>query len=145
MAAIYWLILVVVLLLLEIATLGLTTIWFAGGALVAFILSMLNVSALIQWIVFCTASLILLCATRPWAMRYFNSQRKVKTNVDSLIGKTAVITSEVCNLEGRGEAFVNGLTWMARTVDDSVTLEENTHVVILAVEGVKLIVEKKEE
>ena len=145
MAAMYWLILLIVLLALEIATLGLTTIWFAGGALVAFILSMLGVPAVVQWAAFCVVSLLLLFCTRPWAVRYFNDQKKEKTNVDSLMGKTAVVTSEIRNLEGKGEVFVNGLTWTARTEEDSAVVAENTHVEILAVEGVKLIVKVKED
>ena len=143
MDAIYWLILFIVLLVIEIITLGLTTIWFAGGALTAFVLSMLEVSPVLQWAVFCAASLILLFATRPWAVRYFNNQKKEKTNVDSLIGKTAVVTSEIRNLEGKGEGFVNGLTWTARTEEDSLVIKENTHVMVTAVQGVKLIVEVK--
>lgn len=144
MNAIYWLILFIILLVIEIITLGLTTIWFAGGALVAFALSLLEVSPVIQWAVFCVVSLVLLFATRPWAVRYFNNQRKEKTNVDSLIGRTAVVTSEIRNLEGRGEVFVNGLTWTARSSEDSVTIPEDTHVTVAAVQGVKLIVETKE-
>ena len=143
MNAIYWLILFIVLLVIEIITLGLTTIWFAGGALTAFVLSMLEVPPTVQWAVFCAVSLILLFATRPWAVRYFNSQKKEKTNVDSLIGRTAVVTSEIRNLEGKGEVFVNGLTWTARTEEDSLVIKENTHVTITAVQGVKLIVEVK--
>lgn len=143
MNAIYWLILFIVLLVIEIITLGLTTIWFAGGALTAFVLSMLEVPPTVQWAVFCAVSLILLFATRPWAVRYFNSQKKEKTNVDSLIGRTAVVTSEIRNLEGKGEVFVNGLTWTARTEEDSLVIKENTHVTVTAVQGVKLIVEVK--
>lgn len=143
MNAIYWLILFIVLLVIEIITLGLTTIWFAGGALTAFVLSMLEVSPAVQWAVFCAVSLILLFATRPWAVRYFNSQKKEKTNVDSLIGRTAVVTSEIRNLEGKGEVFVNGLTWTARAGEDSLVIKEDTHVTITAVQGVKLIVEVK--
>lgn len=143
MNAIYWLILFIVLLVIEIITLGLTTIWFAGGALTAFVLSMLEVPPTVQWAVFCAVSLILLFATRPWAVRYFNSQKKEKTNVDSLIGRTAVVTSEIRNLEGKGEVFVNGLTWTARTEEDSLVIKENTHVMVTAVQGVKLIVEVK--
>lgn len=141
----YWLILFIVLLVIEIITLGLTTIWFAGGALVAFILAMLKVPAGIQWAAFCVVSLILLFGTRPWAVRYFNSQKREKTNVDSLIGKTAVVISEIQNLEGKGEVFVNGLTWTARAAEDSVRIAADTHVVVKAVEGVKLIVEEKKE
>lgn len=145
MNALYWLILIVLLVIIEIATLGLTTIWFVVGALAAFILSMLGITPVVQWIVFCVISLILLFATRPWALRYFNSQQKEKTNVDSLIGKTAVVTADICNLEGRGEVFVGGLTWAARTGDDSQSIAKDTHVEIVAVEGVKLIVKKEED
>ena len=144
MNAIYWLILFIVLLVIEIITLGLTTIWFAGGALIAFVLAMLDVSPVLQWAVFCVVSLILLFATRPWAVRYFNNQKKEKTNVDSLIGKTAVVTSEIRNLEGKGEVFVNGLTWTARSEEDSLIIQEDTHVTVAAVQGVKLIVRLKD-
>ena len=145
MDAIYWLILFIVLLVVEIITLGLTTIWFAGGALTAFVLSLLGVSDVLQWAVFCVVSLILLFATRPWAVRYFNNQKKEKTNVDSLMGKTAVVTSEIRNLEGKGEVFVNGENWTARTKEDSVVIEKDTKVTVTAVQGVKLIVEVKKE
>ena len=144
MNAIYWLILFIALLVIEIITLGLTTIWFAGGALIAFVLAMLDVSPVLQWAVFCVVSLILLFATRPWAVRYFNNQKKEKTNVDSLIGKTAVVTSEIRNLEGKGEVFVNGLTWTARAEEDSLIIQEDTHVTVAAVQGVKLIVRLKD-
>ena len=145
MNAMYWLILLIVLVVIEIITLGLTTIWFAGGALVTFILAMLDVSPVIQWAVFCAVSLVLLFGTRPWALRFFNSQKQEKTNVDSLLGKTAVVTAEIHNLEGRGEVFVNGLTWTARTEKDSEVIPKDAHVEIIAVEGVKLIVREKKE
>lgn len=145
MDAIYWLILFIVLLVIEIITLGLTTIWFAGGALIAFGLSLMSVSPVLQWAVFCGVSLILLFCTRPWAVRYFNNQKKEKTNVDSLIGRTAVVTSEICNLEGKGEVFVNGLTWTARSEEDTLVIKEDTHVTVVAVQGVKLIVNVKKE
>ncbi|MCI8597266.1 MAG: NfeD family protein [Lachnospiraceae bacterium] len=144
MDAIYWLLLFIVLLVVEIITLGLTTIWFAGGALVAFFLSMGGASPTLQWAVFCIVSLILLFATRPWAVRYFN-QKKEKTNVDSIIGKTAVVTTEIRNLEGQGEVFVNGLTWTARTAEDSAVIPVDTQVTVTSVAGVKLIVEEKKE
>lgn len=145
MNAMYWLILLIVLVVIEIITLGLTTIWFAGGALVTFILAMLDVSPVIQWAVFCAVSLALLFGTRPWALRFFNSQKQEKTNVDSLLGKTAVVTAEIHNLEGRGEVFVNGLTWTARTEKDSEVIPKDARVEIIAVEGVKLIVREKKE
>lgn len=145
MDAMYWLILFIVLVVIEIITLGLTTIWFAGGALVAFVLAMLDISPVIQWAAFCVVSLALLFGTRPWALRFFNSRKQAKTNVDSLIGKTAIVTAEICNLEGRGQVFVNGLTWTARARSDSEVIPKDTRVEIMAVEGVKLIVREKKE
>jgi membrane protein implicated in regulation of membrane protease activity len=145
MSAIYWLLLFIVLLVIEIITLGLTTIWFAGGALAGFLLALLDVAPVLQWIAFCVVSLVLLFATRPWAVRYFNNQKKEKTNVDSLIGKTAVVTSEIRNLEGKGEVQVNGLTWTARSAGDLEVIAADSHVTVVAVEGVKLIVEEKKE
>ena len=64
--------------------------------------------------------------------------------MDSLIGKTAVVTSEIRNLEGKGEVFVNGLTWTARAEEDSLIIQEDTHVTVAAVQGVKLIVRLKD-
>ena len=145
MDALYWLLLFIVLLVVEIITLGLITIWFAGGALVGFFLSLAGVVPTVQWAVFCAVSLVLLFATRPWAVRHFNSQKKEKTNVDSLIGKTAVVTAEVSNLEGKGEVFVKGLTWTARTTEDTAVIPVDARVLVKAVEGVKLIVEEKKE
>lgn len=65
--------------------------------------------------------------------------------MDSLIGKTAVVTADIHNLEGRGQVFVNGLTWTARAEREEETIPKDTQVEIVRVEGVKLIVKKKEE
>ena len=85
MNPIYWLILLIVLVVIELLTMGLTTIWFAGGAVAAFVLALTGIGPGIQWAVFCGVSLLLLFATRPWALRYFSNQKKEKTNVDSLL------------------------------------------------------------
>lgn len=76
MDAMYWLILLIVLVVIEIITLGLTTIWFAGGALAAFVLAMLDVPPVIQWAVFCVVSLVLLFGTRPWALRFSTARNR---------------------------------------------------------------------
>ena len=85
MEPIYWLMLFVVLLGIEILTMGLTTIWFAGGALAAFLISLIGCPVWLQAVVFIAVSLILLLVTRPFEIRYLN-QKTEKTNVDSLIG-----------------------------------------------------------
>ncbi len=139
MNAIYWLILFVALLVIEIITLGLTTIWFAGGALAAFVVAILGDNIWVELTVFCVVSFFLLFVTRPAAVKWMNKGR-ARTNVDSLIGRTAVVTKAIRNLHGEGEVQLDGMTWTARTPEDSAELEEGKQVKILKVSGVKLIV-----
>ena len=144
MSAMYWLIIMLVLIVIEIATLGLTTIWFAGGCLAAFVTSVAGGSPVLQVMVFFIVSLILLFATRPIAVRYLNKGR-TRTNVDSLIGQRAVVTKTLDNLKAEGEAEVNGQTWSARAAEEDHRIEAGTVVEICRISGVKLIVKEKME
>ncbi|MSS63808.1 NfeD family protein [Velocimicrobium porci] len=143
MEPVYWLIALVVLLIIEIVTLGLTTIWFAGGALVAFLVAMLGMNTVLQVIVFLAVSFLLLFFTRPIATKYFNGQR-IRTNSESLIGQEAKVTAKIDNFNQQGTVVVNGQEWSARTVDDQI-IEPGEPVIILEISGVKLIVKEKEE
>ncbi|NLJ96566.1 MAG: NfeD family protein [Clostridiales bacterium] len=140
--SIAWLILLAFLILVEFVTLGLTTIWFAGGALVAFIVSLFYDNLLLEVILFLVVSLALLFFTRPIVKRYFNSTR-VKTNYEAVIGMEALVTTRIDNINSTGLATVNGQEWTARSVDGSI-IEEGTKVVIESISGVKLMVRKKE-
>ena len=138
-----WLAVLVVCVGIEIATMGLTTIWFAGGALVSAILAALNAPLWLQIVAFFVVSLILLYLTRPVAVKYFNKDR-VKTYVESLIGRQAIVISEIDNLQGIGQVTVGGQEWSARSVKDDVQLPVGSVVVVRSVSGVKLIVEEKD-
>ncbi len=138
-----WLAVLVVCVGIEIATMGLTTIWFAGGALVSAILAALNAPLWLQIVAFFAVSLIMLYLTRPIAVKYFNKDR-VKTNVESLIGRQAIVISEIDNLQGIGQVTVGGQEWSARSVKDDVQLPVGSVVVVRSVSGVKLIVEEKD-
>ena len=139
-----WLVVVGVLLVIEAVTVGLTTIWFAGGALVAAVACWLGASALVQWILFLGVSLVLLIFTRPMAVRFMN--RKVeRTNVDSLIGEKAVVIQKIDNLAQTGRVRINDIEWLARTASDEETIPEHAVVVIEKVQGVKLIVKEEKE
>lgn len=142
--SIVWLALLVLFLAVELATMGLTTIWFAGGALAAFLVSLAGGSILIQVLVFLAVAVILLIFTRPFAMKYIN-QNRVRTNADSLIGKTAVVTEQIDNLAGQGQARVNGQIWTARAKEENQKIPMDTRVTILEISGVKLIVEPEKE
>ena len=142
MQAIVWLVLLVVLLAIEAVTLGLTTIWFAGGALVAFVLALAGAGLLIQIAVFCVISVILLIFTRPVAAGWLNHGR-VRTNAQSLIGETAVVTEEIDNLATSGQVQVRGQYWMARTEQENTRILKKTRVKIQSISGVKLIVKEE--
>ena len=138
-----WLIALIVLIVAELVTMGLTTIWFAAGALVASIAAALHAPVVIQVVLFLIVSLVLLIFTRPVAVRYFNKDR-ARTNVESMIGMQGVVISEINNLEGIGQIQVNGQEWTARTRTEGMTLPVGSVVVVVAVNGVKLIVEPKQ-
>jgi membrane protein implicated in regulation of membrane protease activity len=144
MESLYWLIAFIVLLAIEIMTVSLTTIWFAGGCIVAFIAALIGAEFELQISLFVVVSLVLLFFTRPAAARYLNN-RTTKTNVEGLIGKKARITEKVDNILGTGAAVINGQMWTARSTDDAVEIEKDRVVRIVSVSGVKLIVEKMEE
>ena len=142
MEPIIWLGVLAVLLVIEGLTTALTTIWFAGGALVAAIASGAGAGILVQWILFLVISLVLLIFTRPIAMRYLNTNR-TRTNAESLIGKEAVVTQTIENLKNQGQVIVGGIERTARTDDNEKMIEKDTVVEIERIEGVKLIVKKK--
>ena len=136
-----WLILLACFLVVEAITVGLTTIWFAGGALVAAIASGLGAGILIQWVLFLVISLVLLIFTRPLAVRYMN-KGVPKTNVNSLIGERAVVIQKINNLEQSGQVRINDIEWTARTADDGEEIPTGAVVEIEEIRGVKLIVKE---
>lgn len=141
--SIIWLIVLVVCLVVEISTLGLASIWFAGGALLAMLIAMIGGPLWLQVLIFLVTSVVLLIFTRPIAMKYFNKNRE-KTNVDSKIGKQAIVTVTIDNLKGEGQIVTEGMEWTARSLDSSV-IEEGSVVTIEKIEGVKAIVSIRKE
>lgn len=142
--AVYWLIALIVFLVIEAVTLGLATIWFAGGALVALIAAMCGAGLGIQVASFLVVSLVLLIFTRPFAVRFL-SKDTLKTNVDRVIGMEGVVTEEISNLAGTGKVSLGGNIWTARTENEGGTIPVDAVVAVLRVEGVKLIVKFKEK
>ena len=144
MYEIFWLAAFVLLLIVEAATLGLTTIWFSIGALAAFLLAILNVPLVFQIIAFVVVSVVLLVVTRPILTKYLN-QKTTKTNAESLVGQNARVLQPVNNLKSEGQVLVNGMEWTARSTRDEVTFQKDEMVQIAGISGVKLIVKRKEE
>lgn len=142
--AIIWLIALVVFLVVEIVTMGLTSIWFAGGSLVAVVLALVGTPFWLQVIVFLIVSAVLLAFTRPIAVKYFNKDR-VRTNVESLVGREVIVVSEVDNLHGVGRVTVSGQEWSARNIDQTRVLPVGTVGIVRGIDGVKLIIEERKE
>lgn len=136
-----WIILLIVFVLGELATIGLTSIWFAAGALAALITAMAGASPIVQFFVFLVVSILLLAATRPWARKYVNAKMQ-RTNADSLVGEIIRISERVSNMDQTGMAVVHGQEWTVRTRNDNEIIEPGEEAKILAISGVKLIVEK---
>lgn len=140
----FWLITMILFIGFELATMGLTTTWFALGALVALAVAAVGGPIWLQVIVFFAVSLLALFCFRNIAKEHFNRNR-VKTNADSLIGKKGIVTEDISNLYATGQVTVSGQEWTARCVDDAVTLEKGEMVVIRSISGVKLMVERVTE
>ncbi len=141
---IIWLIVLVVCICVELGTMGLTSIWFAGGSIPAIIAAAFGAPVWLQVILFLIVSLVLLFFTRPIAVKYFNKDR-IKTNAESLIGRTAIVISDINNLEGIGQVTVSGQEWSARSTQEDVNIPVGSVVTVCAINGVKLIVEERKE
>jgi membrane protein implicated in regulation of membrane protease activity len=141
---IYWLAAMIILILIEIPTVGLTTIWFAIGALVAVIASAVGFGFGVQVVLFIVVSLGMLIFTRPWAMKYINANR-TKTNYEGIIGKVVRITQDVDNISETGCAVVNGQEWTVRANADTTKILSGSLAKVVDIRGVKLIVEEFKE
>ena len=139
----FWLIVMVLFLVVEAATVGLVCIWFAVGSLAARLAAMCGAQLWLQIVLFLVVSAATLYFTRPLVKRYVNSKVE-PTNADMVIGKECRVTETVDNIAGTGAVYVDGKTWTARSADDEV-IPEGTLVTAKSIDGVKLIVAAPEK
>ncbi len=141
---IVWLIVFVLSLLIEWATNELVSIWFTLGSVIALILSFVpGVEWWVQLIVFVVISIAAFGFLRP-IVKKFMKNNIVDTNIDEIVGKKGYMTEDYTD-STRGEVKINGILWTAVNTEENVTLPKGTKVVVLAVEGNKLIVKKIKE
>ena len=138
MTVIFWAVATVAFIILELATVGLASIWFALGALCALIAALLGAPVWLQVVWFVIVSVATLLLTRPLAKKYINS-RATATNADRVIGHKAVVKERIDALAGTGAVLADGKMWSARTVDGSIA-EPGDVVTVQEIRGVKLIV-----
>lgn len=137
--AIVWLILLLAFAALEGVTVGLTSIWFAAGALAALIAALLHGPLWLQIALFLVVSILCLLAVRPLARKYVNTQVQ-PTNADRVIGAEARVTEDIDNIQGKGAVSIGGIIWTARSDSDEV-IPAGSLVRVLRIEGVKVFVE----
>lgn len=138
---IFWLILVAVMLVIEIFTLGLTTIWFSLGAVAAAIAAGADAPVWIQILLFCVVSVVIMILVRPFAVKVMDKNR-TKTNIEDVIGGQAEVIEEINNQREQGRVRFRGVEWMARSTDGE-GIAAGEMVTIQAVSGVKLLVKKQ--
>lgn len=136
---IMWIVLAVVFAVIEAVTFQIVTLWFAVGAVGAIIANVLGASSLIQLIVFVAVSILTLVIARPY-LKKFTKTKVQPTNADVCIGKQAVVTEEINNTLGTGQAKIRGIVWTARSEDEGAVIPKDTLVTVKRIEGVKLIV-----
>ena len=139
--SIVWVVIMVVFLVVEAATAGLTCIWFAIGALAALIAALFGAPIWLQLVWFFVVSVVTLYFTRPLVLKYVNS-RSQPTNADMVIGKEALVAEAIDNVESAGAVAVGGKVWTARS-ENGEPIEVGSIVTVLRIEGVKLIVSAK--
>ena len=121
-------------------TVGLVSVWFAGGALAAMLAASLSANLWIQIGVFIITSALLLYFTRPIVKKLLSGKNK-ETNLDRIIGKTVIVSEKVDNEAETGKCIIAGVSWSLRSDDGSV-IEAGEKVTVDRVEGVKLIVKR---
>lgn len=136
---IMWLVLLIIFAAAEAVTVGLTSIWFAAGALAALIVALLGGAVWVQITLFLAVSLLCLAAVRPLAKQHLNNKVE-PTNADRVIGAEAQVTEDIDNIHGRGAVVIRGMAWSARSQDGG-PIAAGTMVKVLRIEGVKVFVE----
>lgn len=144
MDPIYWLVALGVFVVLEMISLGLTSIWFAGGCLVAFVVALLGAPFWMQIVLFLAVSILLLIFTKPVVEKHLNHNRE-KTNVDSVKMRQGKVIEEIDNFNQKGAVLLDGMEWMARNAASDEKISVGARVIVQEVRGAHLEVVKIEE
>jgi membrane protein implicated in regulation of membrane protease activity len=141
--ALIWIVVAVIFATIELATMGIITIWFAVGAVAASIGSIFELNVFIQFMIFLVVSIGLLYFTRPIAEKYLKIGKQ-KTNMDSIVGEKAVIIETVEPFK-TGQAKIRGQVWSFEGINSSEQFENGEEVIVEKIEGVRLLVKKAGE
>ncbi|HVL94780.1 MAG TPA: NfeD family protein [Solirubrobacteraceae bacterium] len=130
-----WLLAAVIFAVGEILTLGFFLAPFAGGALVAALVSGLGAGGLLEWASFLVVSIVLLAALRPIARSHKRMPAQIRTGTAALVGKPATVIERIANHEGVGLVRIDGDAWTARAYDDEQVIEAGARVQVVEIRG----------
>lgn len=136
--ALFWLVALIVFAVAEAVTVGLVSIWFAGGSLVALVTTSLGGPLWLQITLFLVVSCVLLALLRPFVKKV-SLPHQTRTNADRHLGQTALVTEEINNLQETGAVKLDGVTWTARSADGGV-IPVGTLITVQKIAGVKVLV-----
>lgn len=132
-----WIAVIIISAVIEAASVQLLTIWFAIGAFAALIADACSAPFYIQIFIFLFVSIVLLIFTRPILKKLMNKNQK--TDVNSEVGKTGTVTTEINPQKNEGRVMLGDVSWIAKSKDMSV-IPADAKVKIEAVDGTTLIV-----
>ena len=138
MYLIIWLVLMIAFLFAEAQSVTMVSLWFAAGALGALIAELCGAELWLQIVIFFVLSVALLASLRPLARKYF-TPKIVKTNVDSVIGQTGLVTADIDNVTAQGQVKLGAMEWSARSTSGE-GIKAGTLVKVDKIEGVKAFV-----
>lgn len=138
METIIWLILMVIFLIAEAATVVMASLWFAAGALAAMVASLLGAPIWLQVVLFLVVSAGLLACLRPLVRKHF-TPKLTRTNVDAMIGSQGYVTEDIDNVSAAGKVKLGAMEWTARSAGGE-KISAGTLVQVERIEGVKAFV-----
>ena len=138
METIIWLVLMVLFLLAEASTVTMVSLWFAAGALVAMVASLLGASVWLQVVLFLVVAAALLASLRNVVRKHFTPKLE-RTNVDAIVGSRGYVTADIDNISATGTVKLGAMEWTARSTPGTV-IPKGTLVKVDKIEGVKAFV-----
>ena len=141
----FWFALAVVLVVVELSTTQLVSIWLAASAAVTAVLTAIFPALGVQWqiLIFVFLSAVLLMSTRKLVKKFMKRTKDQETNLELYIDKVVAVTEEIDNIKDTGAVKMNGIIWSARSANGSV-IPKDEYVVVKKIQGNKVIVARKE-
>lgn len=139
----FWIALAVMFGAIEATTANLTTIWFAAASVAMAFVSLLDVSAPVQLVLFACLVALLLILTRPLVKKIL-AKKTVATNADRVISQKGIVIEDIDSVANTGQVKVLGQCWSAKT-ENGESLKKDTQITVIALEGVRVVVRAAEE